>query len=117
MINWKHNEKPELPYYASIFNYYLAEDLTGYTEMDDLTLELAMEVDGFLGYESHKSQGRGSFISYWKNLEAIDQWRKDSTHLLAKAAGKKRWYSYYHAMIAKVESAHFHDMHGSDQEK
>lgn len=85
--------------------------MEGYAEMDDLTLKLAQETDGFLGYESHKADGRGSFISYWRDLESIDRWRKNSTHLKAKAEGKKRWYKYYHAMIAKVESAHFHTNH------
>lgn len=108
LINWKNHRAPELPYYASVFNYTLGEDLEGYAEMDEITLKLAMEMEGFLGYESHKSNGRGSFISYWKDLDAIDAWRKNSTHLAAKREGMKRWYSYYHAMIMKVESAHFH---------
>ena len=34
-------------------------DLEGYVEMDELTLELVHEVEGFLGWESHKSEGRG----------------------------------------------------------
>lgn len=110
MINWKDAQPPEPPYYASIFNYLLGDDLDGYAEMDDLTLKLATETEGFLGYESHKSDGRGSFISYWRSLESIDRWRKNSTHLQAKSEGRKRWYSYYHAMIAKVESARFHSV-------
>lgn len=109
LIQWKTGEAPKPPYYASIFNYTLGEDLSGYAEMDEITLRLALETPGYLGYESHKSNGRGSFISYWSSLEAIDEWRKNSVHLQAKQKGKARWYSYYHAMIAKVESAHFHE--------
>ncbi|MEQ9188441.1 MAG: antibiotic biosynthesis monooxygenase [Cryomorphaceae bacterium] len=108
MINWKQNIAPSPPYYASIFHYLLGDDLEGYAEMDALTLELALQSDGFLGYESHNSPGRGSFISYWRDLDAIDTWRKNATHITAKKEGRKRWYKYYHAMIAKVESAHFH---------
>ncbi len=110
MINWKNNKAPEPPYYASIFHYYLGDDLEGYAAMDDITLELAQQNPGYLGYESHKSNGRGSFISYWKDLESIDEWRKNSTHIKAKAEGMKRWYKYYHSMIAKVESARFHEL-------
>jgi len=108
LINWKNGEVPKPPYYASIFNYTLGEDLSGYAEMDELTLDLAIQTEGFLGYESHKSGNRGSFISYWKNLDAIDTWRKNTTHQHAKSSGKQKWYSYYHSMIARVESAHFH---------
>jgi len=107
-IHWKNGEVPKPPYYASIFNYTLGEDLSGYTEMDDITLELAKETPGYLGYESHKSKGRGSFISYWTSLDAIETWRKNSTHIIAKQQGKTQWYSYYSSMIAKVESARFH---------
>ena len=108
MINWKNNHIPPTPYYANIFNYQLGDDLEGYQVMDEITLELAHQVDGFLGYESHKSNGRGSFISYWRDLEAIDEWRRNSTHLKAKSEGMKRWYKQYHSMLVKVESAHFH---------
>ena len=109
MINWKNNIRPEPPYYASIFHYWLGEDLEGYPEMDEITMQLAQNTDGYLGYESHKSDGRGSFISYWRDMDAIDRWRKNSTHIQAKSEGKKRWYKYYHSMIAKVESARFHN--------
>jgi len=110
LINWKNGEAPKPPYYASIFNYTLGEDLSGYAEMDDLTLELAQNTTGYLGYESHKSGNRGSFISYWQDLDAIDTWRKNTVHQQAKLAGKQKWYSYYHSIIAKVESAHFHQI-------
>lgn len=108
LIQWKSGKAPEPPYYASIFHYLIGDDLEGYPEMDDLTLKLAQETEGYLGYESHKANGRGSFISYWKDQDAIDRWRKNSTHIQAKAEGMKRWYKYYHSMIAKVESARFH---------
>ena len=108
MINWKDPLPPKPPYFANVFNYFLSDDLEGYEEMDEITLDQVHEIDGFLGWESHKSQGRGSFISYWRDKEAIDQWRKDLTHQKAKMKGMKRWYKYYHSMLVKVESAHFH---------
>ncbi|MEZ4721333.1 MAG: antibiotic biosynthesis monooxygenase [Flavobacteriales bacterium] len=110
MINWKNDIVPEAPYYANIFHYYLGDDLEGYAEADEITLKLALEIDGFLGYESHKSDGRGSFISYWRDQEAIDQWRKNTIHIHAKSEGMRRWYKYYHSMLVKVESARFHNL-------
>ena len=80
MIHWKKNRPPSAPFYAHIFNNYISDDLDGYQEMDELTLELVHKIDGFLGWESHKSEGRGSFISYWKSKEAIDEWRQSLLH-------------------------------------
>lgn len=108
MIHWRDNQVPEPPYFANIFNYTLGDDLSGYEAMDEITLKLVLKVDGFLGYESHKSAGRGSFISYWRDKESINNWRQNAIHLEAKSEGMKRWYSYYHSMLVKVESVHFH---------
>ena len=108
VIVWKNDHIPEAPYYANIFNYFLSDDLDGYQEIDEITLDLVYKIDGFLGYESHKSEGRGSFISYWRDKESIDEWRKDLTHQKAKFEGMQRWYKSYHSMLVKVESAHFH---------
>ena len=71
MINWKDNIQPEPPFIASIFHYYLADNIDGYEEYDDLTLELAKNSPGYLGYESFKHDGRGSFISYWKDMDSV----------------------------------------------
>jgi heme-degrading monooxygenase HmoA len=109
-IQWKNGVAPKPPYYASIFNYTLGNDLAGYEEMDEETLKLAQATPGYLGFESHKSGKRGSFISYWKDLEAIATWRKNTVHQAAKRSGQQQWYSYYSSMIAKVESASFHSI-------
>jgi hypothetical protein len=44
MIHWKNNTKPAIPFVASIFNYYLSDDLKGYAEFDEQTLELVQEM-------------------------------------------------------------------------
>lgn len=63
---------------------------------------------GFLGYESFKHNGRGSFISYWKDMDDIRAWAKHPIHMEAKAKGKASWYRYYHSIIAEVKSFHSH---------
>jgi len=110
LIHWKDGVVPEAPYYANVFSYLLGDDLSGYQEMDELTLELVHEVDGFLGYESSKSDGRGLFISYWRDMESINAWRKETTHQKAKMEGVKRWYKYYHSKVVKIESARYHTL-------
>lgn len=106
MINWKNNEVPQPPFIASIFNYYLADQLDGYKEYDELTLELAMQMPGYLGFESFKHDGRGAFISYWKNMDAVRAWASEPKHIEAKQKGKSTWYRYYHSVIAEVKSIH-----------
>ena len=51
MINWQTPTPPQTPFYASIFNYFLSDDLEGYEAYDLQTLELVKQIPGFLGYE------------------------------------------------------------------
>ncbi len=108
MINWHSQTPPQTPFFASIFNYYLSDDLEGYEEYDNETLKLVQQIPGYLGYESMKHDGRGTFISYWENKEAIQQWAKHPVHQEAKALGMSKWYRYYHSMIAEVGRFHSH---------
>lgn len=106
MIHWHVPTPPEAPFFASIFNYYLSDDLEGYEEYDELTLALVKSIPGYLGYESMKHQGRGMFISYWKDMDAIRTWAAHPVHIKAKALGMKRWYKSYNSMIAEVKRFH-----------
>jgi len=108
MINWHTSTPPKAPFFASIFNYYLSDNLEGYEAYDLQTLELVKQMPGFLGYESMKHEGRGTFISYWQNEEAIANWAKHPIHIEAKALGIAKWYRYYHSMIAEVSRFHSH---------
>ncbi len=109
MIQWKESIPPQPPFLASIFHYYLSDSLEGYKEYDDLTIELAKEIPGYLGYESFKHDGRGSFISYWKDMEAVREWASHPIHIEAKQKGKSSWYRYYHSVIAEVKTIHTHE--------
>ena len=104
MIQWENTTPPAPPYIASIFNYYLSEELEGYEEYDVLTIALAKNSSGFLGYESFKHNGRGSFISYWKDMESVRAWAQHPIHIEAKKFGAQKWYRYYHSAIAEVHS-------------
>lgn len=96
----------QAPFYAVIFVSEKAETLNGFEEMDKTTLELASRIDGFIGYETVGNEKENIFISYWKNKECIDEWRKNSTHLMAKKMGKEMWYKRYVSQICLVESSH-----------
>lgn len=110
MINWHVNPPPTPPFIASIFNYYLSDDLEGYYEFDELTIELVKQIPGYLGYESLKYDGRGAFISYWRDMEAVKVWAAHPIHTQVKEKGRASWYRYYHSIIAEVTTFHSHSI-------
>lgn len=96
---------PKSNFYAVIFSSTKSEDAEGYLEMDELTMKLAQEQPGYLGYESLNKDKQGIFISYWENKESIENWRINVTHKMAKANATK-WYKRYLSQICLVESSH-----------
>lgn len=96
---------PKNNFYAVIFSSTKSDTLDGYAEMDEITMKLAKEQPGFLGYESVNNGKGGIFISYWESKEAIENWRKNATHQMAKS-NAKNWYKRYLSQICLVESSH-----------
>lgn len=99
------NQLPESGFYAVIFSSQKSEDLTGYSEMDESTMQLAAKQQGFLGYESLSNANKTIFISYWSDLEAIEVWKHNSTHKMAKSQAS-RWYARYLSQICLVKQHH-----------
>jgi heme-degrading monooxygenase HmoA len=94
---------PEPPYYAVIAPAVLSADSSGHAEMAARLIEHAHAIDGFLGLEAC-IQGRFLLaVSYWRSLEAIDRWRSNARHALAKETAKARWFEDYFTRIARVE--------------
>lgn len=93
---------PTPPYYAVIFTSLRTEGDDGYAAMADKMMELAKNQPGFLGVESAREQ-LGITVSYWKDLEAIQKWRENLEHQVARRKGKKAWYEQFTTRIAKVE--------------
>lgn len=93
---------PPPPYYAVIFTSELNEIDDEYHAMSRKMLELAKEVDGFMGYESALGEN-GISVSYWKSPEAIQKWKSMTGHQLAKGKGIEKWYKNYKVRISKVE--------------
>lgn len=105
------NRNFKTPCYAVIFSYQRSENLSGYQQMDEITLDLVKQMDGFLGYEvTGNGAEHAIFISYWQTLEAIENWKNNQTHLQAKHKGKTQWYNWYHSIICKVEKSHYHQL-------
>jgi heme-degrading monooxygenase HmoA len=95
---------PQPPYYAVIFSAQTSEQNDGveYSSMSDELRKQAELIDGFIGIES-AGEGREITVSYWKDLESIDQWRKNSLHIQAKNWGKEKGFDWYQSRICKVE--------------
>lgn len=101
------NTTPEPPYLAVIFTTRrVDDDRPDYDRAAARMLELARDVDGFLGMESvHDPDGTGITVSYWRDEAAIERWRTDPEHLAAQRTGRDEWYASYELRIARVERA------------
>ena len=93
---------PAPPYYAVIFTSERTDMIDGYAQMADRMAELAQQQPGYLGHESAR-EGLGITVSYWDSLEAIQNWKKNTEHLVAQSMGRKEWYANYKTRICKVE--------------
>jgi heme-degrading monooxygenase HmoA len=99
-----------LPYYAVIFTSVRTDvEEDDYQNVNSQLEKTAATIDGFLGIESARNSDSqmGIATSYWQSLEAIDLWRKDSQHKMAKKKGSLAWYSSYSLRICKVEHESF----------
>lgn len=91
-------------YYAVIFTSQRTEGDNGYEAMAEKMVQMASEQPGFLGVESVRDgSGAGITVSYWENLEAISNWKKNEAHRIAQERGKQEWYQQYKTRICKVE--------------
>jgi heme-degrading monooxygenase HmoA len=93
---------PKPPYYAVIFSSVNTENAIDYSEMADKMVELAKYQDGFLGIESARND-LGITVSYWRDLNAIKNWRDNAEHSVARERGRKEWYKTFKTRIALVE--------------
>lgn len=93
---------PQPPYYAVIFTSMRTEGDNGYGEMATRMEELARQQEGFLGMESAR-EALGITVSYWRDLEAIRQWKVQVDHRVAQRLGRERWYSEFKVRVARVE--------------
>lgn len=70
--------------------------------MSELMENLAKQQTGYIGMDSAKND-IGITVSYWKDLEAIKNWKQQTDHLIAQQKGRSDWYSWYKVRICKVE--------------
>jgi heme-degrading monooxygenase HmoA len=97
----------EPPYYAVVFTSVKTADVGGYGETAERMEELVRDVPGFLGIDHAQTPGGLSItVGYFRDAEAIGQWRANTEHLAAQKRGRAEWYEHYTLHVAKVERSH-----------
>ena len=97
---------PKPPYYAVIFTSIKNSDSNEYFEASKRMFELVKDQTGFLGVESARNE-IGITVSYWKNLEAISNWKNNFEHKETQNKGKTDWYKSYTVRIVRVEDEYY----------
>ncbi|MGW7084856.1 antibiotic biosynthesis monooxygenase family protein [Streptomyces sp. NPDC054871] len=101
----------EPPYYTVVFTSVRTEPEDGrddgYDETADRMDELVASVPGFLGMESARTPGGlGITVGYFRDADAIKQWRGHAEHRTAQKRGRGEWYEKYVVHVAKVERSY-----------
>lgn len=102
------------PYVAVIFSSLRptgeAACFDGYNVVANRMDKLAGEQPGYLGIEAARdSTGFGITVSYWKDEESAQAWKKVQEHLSAQIEGRKRWYLKYSVQVARVTRSYSFD--------
>ncbi|MET9360062.1 antibiotic biosynthesis monooxygenase [Streptomyces sp. NPDC006632] len=97
----------EPPYYAVVFTSLRTEGDRGYGEAADEMDELVRDIPGYLGHESARNPGGlGITVGYFRDVEAINDWRGRTAHRQAQRRGREQWYESYSVHVAKVERSY-----------
>ncbi len=99
---------PEPPYVVTIFTSVRTDgDEAAYQAMAEDMFELVAEQDGFLGYENFSSDdGKHVTIAYFRDEEAILNWKRVAEHREAQRLGREKWYQSFTLRIATVTRAY-----------
>lgn len=109
-----HSEAPvapveafELPYYVAVFTAVRTEDQSGYSETAARMEDLVKDVPGYLGMDqAHTPGGLSITVGYFRDADALTEWRSNAEHRAAQKRGQAEWYQSYTLHVAKVERSH-----------
>ncbi|GHB55345.1 polysaccharide biosynthesis protein [Streptomyces umbrinus] len=114
----------EPPYYAVVFTSVKTDEggrdgvAGGYGETNERMEELVEKIPGYLGMDYAGSPGGLSItVGYFRDADAVEEWRTNAEHRAAQQRGRAEWYERYTLHVAKVERSHgFERRHGSERE-
>jgi heme-degrading monooxygenase HmoA len=94
----------EPPYYAVVFTTVRTQDQSGYRETNARMEELVKNVPGYLGLDHAQNPGGlGITVAYFRDADALTEWRNNLEHRAAQQRGRAEWYQSYSLHVAKVE--------------
>ncbi|CAL9494560.1 antibiotic biosynthesis monooxygenase family protein [Streptomyces sp. enrichment culture] len=97
----------EPPYYVAVFTTVRSQDQSGYSETNARMEELVKEVPGYLGADHAQTPGGLSItVGYFRDADALTEWRSNAEHRVAQERGRAQWYQSYTLHVAKVERSH-----------
>ncbi|KIF79079.1 antibiotic biosynthesis monooxygenase [Streptomyces sp. 150FB] len=100
-------EAPEPPYYVAVFTTVRTQEQSGYSETNARMEELVKDVPGFLGMDHAQTPGGLSItVGYFRDADALTEWRTNAEHRAAQKRGRAEWYQNYTPHVAKVERSH-----------
>ncbi|MFT7871842.1 MULTISPECIES: antibiotic biosynthesis monooxygenase family protein [Amycolatopsis] len=103
-----HPEAPagpfEPPYYVAVFSTVRTAEQSGYAETNARMEELVAAIPGYLGMDHAQTPGGlGITVGYFRDADALAQWRSHAEHRAAQRRGRAEWYESYTLHVAKVE--------------
>ena len=94
----------EPPYYVAVFTAARTQGQSGYSETAERMEELVKDVPGFLGMDqAHTPGGLSITVGYFRDADALTEWRSNTEHRAAQERGRAEWYESYTLHVAKVE--------------
>jgi len=77
-----------------------------YLELAAQLKPLLTDIDGFIAidrFQSLTTPGKILSLSWWRDEEAIQQWKKNHFHRAAQIEGREAIFSFYRIRIARLE--------------
>ncbi len=91
---------------AVIFEVQVAEGRTSeYLDIANDIKPLLSEIDGFISierFQSLTSEGKVLSLSFWRDQEAIQKWRRLEAHRFAQSQGRSGVFADYRLRVADV---------------
>ncbi|WP_018549331.1 antibiotic biosynthesis monooxygenase family protein [Streptomyces sp. LaPpAH-108] len=95
------------PYYVAVFTAVRTENQSGYSEMSARMEDLVKTIPGYLGMDHARTPGGLAItVGYFRDADALTEWRSNTEHQAAQNRGRADWYQSYTLHVAKVERSH-----------
>ncbi|MEV0227287.1 antibiotic biosynthesis monooxygenase [Streptomyces sp. NPDC050704] len=91
----------------AVFTAVRTQDQNDYSETNARLEDLVKDIPGYLGMDHAQTPGGlGITVSYFRDADALTEWRTDAEHRAAQKLGQAEWYQSYSLHVAKVERSH-----------